>query len=378
MARLALIMLLSAWLSGCASAAYVGQAARGQAEVLNKARPIAELIADPTTPEPLRSKLRFAQRVRAFAIAELGLPDNASYTRYTDLGRPHALWSVVSTPPLSLNPVQSCFPLAGCLSYRSYYQQADASDYAAQRRALGEDVYEYGIPAYSTLGWFEDPLLNTTVRYDEATLARLIFHELAHQRVYVRDDSAVNEAFATAVELEGYEHWLASEAQPEAMAAYRRSEQRRQDFRALILAGRTALAELYASAQPDADKLAAKQRIQQGLAEQYAALKTRYGGYIGYDSWFDPVPNNAHLASVATYHERVPAFRALFRQSGSFAAFYAAVETLAQKNRAARDEALAALGASVFSGENQQGLISNDQILPRQPIVPDGSSMTTE
>ncbi|MGQ5523289.1 aminopeptidase [Chitinimonas sp. PSY-7] len=353
--RLILALALLLILQGCAGLAYVGQAANGQAEVLNKARPISEWLADPTTPPNVRTKLAFAQRVRAFAVKELNLPDNASYTRYTDLGRPYALWNVVSTLPLSLKPVESCFPIAGCLAYRGYYKEADAQAYAQQRKAQGDDVYEYGIPAYSTLGWFEDPLLNTTLRHDDATLARLIFHELAHQVVYVRDDSAFNEAFATAVELEGYERWLAVEGQPDAMEKYRRAEIRREAFRQLILSARTALDTIYTGMQTDEEKLAAKAAVLNKLAADYAALKSAHGGYIGYDSWFEPTPNNAHLASVATYHDKVPAFRALFAQSGSFSAFYVAAATLAQKKRAARDEALAALGVSVFSGEKQQG-----------------------
>ncbi|PHV13199.1 aminopeptidase [Chitinimonas sp. BJB300] len=353
--RWALWLILPAMLSGCASMAYVGQAANGQAEVLNKARPIDELLADPATPPELRAKLAFATRVRAFAVHELNLPNNASYTRYTDLGRPYALWNIVSTLPLSLTPVESCFPIAGCLAYRGYYSQAAAHDYAQQRRVLGEDVYEYGVPAYSTLGWFEDPLLNSTVRYDDATLVRLIFHELAHQVVYVRDDSAFNEAFATAVELEGFERWVAAEGQGDAAVRYRQAEARGTAFRGLILSARIVLEGIYSGALADADKLAAKEAVMAKLAEDYAALKEAHGGYIGYDSWFQPVPNNAHLVSVATYHDKVPAFRALFAQSGSFPAFYAAAKALSQKKRAARDEALAALGVSVFSGEKQQG-----------------------
>lgn len=354
-----LLFLLPLLLAGCANIAYVGQAAGGQAEVMNRSRPIGEVIDDPDTPPALADKLRLARRIRAFAISALGLPDNASYTRYADLGRPYALWNVVSTPPLSLRPSESCFPIAGCLAYRGYYAEADAQRYADERRAAGEDVFLYGIPAYSTLGWFNDPLLNTTARYDETALARLIFHELAHQMVYVQDDSAFNEAFATAVELEGFERWLAERADPALEAGYRRAELRRAAFRALMEDGRRQLAAIYGSEAGEHEKLEEKGRVLAALGERYAALKAEWGGYLGYDYWFAPLPNNAHFASQSTYHDKVPAWRALFRSvGGDFPAFFAAARALAQKNKAARDETLAAVGVAAFSGERQQGAMT--------------------
>ncbi|QDQ28424.1 aminopeptidase [Chitinimonas arctica] len=356
MMRTMLLVGVAMGLSACSSVRYVGQAAGGQAEVMSKARPIAELLADPATPAELADKLKLAQTLRAFAVKELKLPDNSSYTQYADLGRPYALWNVVSTPALSLRPVESCFPVAGCLAYRGYYAEGDAANYAEQRRKLGEDVYLYGIPAYSTLGWFADPLLNTTIRYDNAALARLIFHELAHQVIYVRDDSAFNEAFATTVELEGYERWLSIRGEAAAMVAYRTAERRRTAFRQLMASGRARLETVYGGEGSEAEQQAAKAAILAEVAANYWLLKAEWGGYIGYDEWFAPVPNNAHFASVATYHDKVPALRALFRQQGSdFKAFYRAAQALAEKNRAARDASLAALTSAVVSGEKQRG-----------------------
>ncbi|WP_460536367.1 aminopeptidase [Chitinimonas naiadis] len=358
-----LVCLLS--LSGCSSLAYLGQAANGQSEVLRNARPIDEVIADPATAPALADKLRLAQRLRLFAVQELKLPDNASYTRYADLGRPYALWNVVSTPALSLKPVLSCFPIAGCLAYRGYYSEADAKSYAAERRAAGDDVFLYGVAAYSTLGWFSDPLLNTTARYDEASLARLIFHELAHQLIYIKDDSAFNEAFATAVELEGYERWLRREGDERSLAGYQREEQQRQAFRQLMETGRRQLAELYEGAGSVVAKQQSKADIQAGLVQDYRNLKQALSATSwGYDQWFQPAPNNAHFVALATYHEKVPALRALFRQQGGdFAAFYEAVRLLGQKNRAARDETLAALTSVAVSGEKQRGA-TNSQTTP--------------
>ncbi|MBV8658948.1 MAG: aminopeptidase [Burkholderiales bacterium] len=351
-------------LAGCANLAYLSQAAQGEATVLKEARPIPEVIADPETPPTVAEKLKTAQEMRRFAVDELKLPDNNSYTRYTDTGRAYVLWNIVSTPALSLKPVESCFPIAGCLAYRGYYDEKEARAWAKARADLGEDVFLYGVPAYSTLGWFGDPLLNTTVRYGELSLGRLIFHELAHQVLYVKGDSAFNEAFATAVELEGIERWLARRNNPRLSEAYRKSEERQAAFMALMGEARGKLQVLYASTQTDAEKRAAKQHIQEETKAAYTALKATWGGYDGYDHWFDPVPNNAHMASLATYRRLVPAFRELIcEHGGDFTAYYADVRILAQKNKAARDEALAALEIAA----NQGRCSKEDKLLRRGP-----------
>lgn len=349
-----ILLMTSLLVGGCASLGYLVQAANGEASVLHEARPMAEVIDDPITPAALAAKLRLAMRIRAFAVSELKLPDNASYTRYAALGRPYVLWNVVSTPALSLSPLESCFPIAGCLAYRGYYDEGEARRYAAERSAEGDDVFLYGIPAYSTLGWFNDPLLSTTLRYGELALVRLIFHELSHQLLYVKNDTAFNEAFATTVELEGLKRWVVQEQKPALLARYRIDEARQQAFQDLMREVRERLDALYRSAAPTQDKLARKAAILLDAKTQYGALKASWGGYPGYDAWFDPLPNNAHFASLTTYEARVPAFRELFREQGQdFAAFYDAVRQLAKKNRAARDESLAALSYAAQRGENQ-------------------------
>jgi len=363
--RLGLLFALLALLglAGCANLAYLNQAAQGEAAVLQKARPIPEVIADPDTPPTVADKLRMAQRMRQFAVTELKLPDNSSYTRYADTGRSYVLWNVVSAPPLSLKPVESCFPIAGCLAYRGYYAEDEAQAWAKAQLAAGNDVFVYGVPAYSTLGWFGDPLLNTTVRYGELSLARLIFHELAHQVLYVRDDSAFNEAFATAVELEGIERWLAMRHAPRLDEAYRKGEAQQAAFMGLMSDARRKLAAIYGGNETDAAKLAAKHEIQQATRVAYLALKAEWGGYDGYDHWFDPLPNNAHMASLATYHRLVPAFRELIcEQAGDMAAYYAQVRALAQKNKAERDEALTALEVAADQGRCSK----EDKLLRRE------------
>lgn len=339
--KLGLALLWLALLPGCSSLPYLQQAAAGQAEVSAKARPIAEVLADPATPATLARRLQLAQDIRAYAISALKLPDNGSYTSYSDVGRPYVLWNVVATPALSLKPLESCFPIAGCLQYRGYYAEQDAMHYAATLREQGMDVFLYGVPAYSTLGWFNDPLLNTSLRYGELQLARLIFHELAHQVLYVKDDSSFNEAFATAVEQEGLERWLKQRGDSVSLVRYAESEVRSAEFRALMGKGHDALVALYGGQLPDAEKKRQKIAVQTALREEYLKLKASWDGYSGYDSWFDPLPNNGHFASLATYHEKVPAFRAIFRQAGSnFQEFYARVKSLAALDRNTRNARL--------------------------------------
>lgn len=335
--RLAPLLIGVALLPACGTLRYLQQAAAGQAEVSSKARPIPEVIADPATSADLVKRLKLALAIRAYAVTELKLPDNASFTRFSDLGRPYVLWNVVATPALSLAPLESCFPIAGCLQYRGYYAESDAAEYATALRGQGMDVFLYGVPAYSTLGWFQDPLLNTSLRYGDVQLARLIFHELAHQVLYVKDDSSFNEAFATAVELEGVERWLKQRGDEASLSAYRLSEQRARDFRALMARGHDELSAVYHSQMPDAEKAKRKHAIQAALREDYLKLKQSWHGYTGYDSWFDPLPNNGHFASLATYHEKVAAFRSLFAQTGGdYQAFYTRVKALAGLDKASR------------------------------------------
>jgi len=339
--RLGALLLSLTQLPGCASLRYLQQAAVGQLEVSAKARSIPEVIADPATPAALAQRLQLTQAMRAFAISVLKLPDNGSYTRYSDVGRPYVLWNVVATPALSLRPLESCFPIAGCLQYRGYYSEQEAISYANGLREQGMDVFFYGVPAYSTLGWFDDPLLNTSLRYGDLQLARLIFHELAHQVLYVKDDSSFNEAFATAVEQEGLERWLKQRGDTASLGRYAEAEVRGAEFRGLMAKGHDALQALYRSNVSDAEKAQRKLAILTALRDDYLKLKVSWNGYAGYDSWFDPLPNNGHFASLATYHEKVPAFRALFRQCGEdFAVFYARVKRLAALDKGERNRQL--------------------------------------
>ena len=326
---------------GCTTAGYYGQAVAGHLALLNRARPVSDWLAEPDTPPALRARLQLTQRLRDYAVSELGLPDNRSYRAYADLQRPSVVWNVVATPELSLSLHTWCFPVMGCVGYRGYFERADADALAAELRGRGLEVDVYGVPAYSTLGWTNwlggDPLLNTFVHWPEGELARLLFHELAHQVAYADDDTTFNESFATAVERIGGARWLATHADAGAREAYARLDARRHDFRAFTLRVRGELDALYRSTLDDAAKRARKAELMQRMRDDYAAMKReRWGGYAGYDAWIDRA-NNASFAVQAAYHDLVPAFERLFEREGrDFDRFYAEVRRLAALPKAER------------------------------------------
>lgn len=336
----AVLLLTLPTLSGCSHLGYYAQAAQGQYALWSDARPLDDWLGDPATDAALKARLATARKIRRFAVTELGLPDNGSYKNYAALQRPYVLWNVVATPELSLAPLEWCFPIAGCVNYRGYYSRDAAQAYADQLRAEHYDVQVGGVPAYSTLGWFDDPLLSTFIHYNDAELARLIFHELAHQVVYVAGDSRFNESFAMAVEEAGVRRWLEQYGDEAMRRNYAQQLARRQDFLALLLGHRRALQAVYASDMPDPAKRAEKARIFADLQAGYQALRLRWGGYGGYDRWFSSPLSNAHLASVATYNDFLPAFKQLLEEKKNFRAFYAAVQKLAQLDKPERQRLL--------------------------------------
>lgn len=340
----------AALLAGCAQqrtdVGYYWQSVSGHMAMLQAAKPVAELIDDAATPADLRARLALSQRMRDFAVRELHLPDNASYRRYADLGRPAVVWNVVAAPELSLALKTWCFPVMGCVGYRGYFDRAAADALAAELRAQGLEVSVYGVPAYSTLGklpgrFFADPLLNTFIRYPEGELARMVFHELAHQEAYAPDDTMFNESFATAVERIGSAMWLVREADAAAREEYARLDARRQDFRALTSRYRALFDASYRSEVADADKRQRKTELLAALRAEAATLKAeRWAGYTGYDDWFARV-NNASLAVLAAYNAQVGDFERLFeRQGRDFERFYAEVRRLAALPKAERDRLL--------------------------------------
>jgi predicted aminopeptidase len=338
----------TAQLGGCATLTegpvYYWQSMVGHLSMMSRAKPIQELLQDPATDARLRDRLALVREIRQFASSELALPDNDSYTRYADLQRPFVVWNVFATPELSMRLQQWCFPVAGCVSYRGYYDKDEAERFAERLRGIGLDVQVGGVPAYSTLGWFSDPVLSTFIQYPDGELARLIFHELAHQVVYVKGDTTFNESFATAVEEAGVERWLAARGDVALEKAYRAHVERRRDFVALLRRHRTALEDLYGQALSDDEKRRGKQQVFAALKDEYQVLRASWGGFAGFDRWFAQPLTNAHLASVGTYTDLLPAFRVLLQQkSGDLGQFYAATRDLASLPRSERNARLSQL-----------------------------------
>ena len=341
-----MLLALAPLTAGCGNFGYYVQSIDGQLSVLHARQPVAQLLADPATPPVLKSRLERALTIRDFASRELLLPDNKSYRSYADLKRPFVVWNVFATAEFSVTPEQWCFLFAGCVGYRGYFAQANADAFAQDLREKGLDVYVGGVPAYSTLGWFDDPLLNTFVNYPEYELARLIFHELAHQLVYVKGDSEFNESFAAAVEDEGVKRWIARGNDGKMRAEYELAQQRRAQFAALVLKYRGALEALYRSALAPAAMRERKAEVFAQLAQDYQRLKTEWGGFAGYDRFFVE-PGNASLASVALYTALVPRFlQLLASHRGDLNAFYAEVKEIAALGADARASRLGVAAAA--------------------------------
>ena len=334
-------------LTGCSS--YYGQLALGQVELLLQREPIAALVDDVRTDPQLRQRLTLAQRARAFASTSLGLPDNGSYRVYVDIQRPYVVWNLFATSEFSVAPLQHCFPIAGCVAYRGYYSQSAARGAAALQRLQGMDVSIGGVEAYSTLGWFNDPIMSSMMGWGDERLATLIFHELAHQRFYVKDDTEFNESFATFVEQEGTRQWRAFRGLPPDNRAL---EQQRDQFIQLVLDARKRLEQLYALPLPAEQMRERKAAEFEQLHREYRTLRdSQWAGNKRYDAWINTPMNNARLLPFGLYDQWVPAFAALFRQvEGDWVRFYAAVEKLGALPVGERKAALKVLAGSARSG----------------------------
>jgi predicted aminopeptidase len=329
-------------LSSCASLGYYSQAIGGQLTLMRKARPVGDVIADRKQPDTVRKKLEVAQAARRFSFTELKLPRNRSYESYVDVGRPAVVWNVVAVPTLSVTPVQWCFPVAGCFSYRGYFSRVKAERFAAGLQKRGLDTYVAGASAYSTLGWFDDPILSTMLRRSEEDLIATIFHELAHQKLHVAGDSAFNEAFAVTVADEGVRRWYRH--RPEVYRRYLEDQERLHAISGLLLETRGRLEALYREPVPDGEKRQRKQAILGALHADYGAMKVNWAGDDRFDGWIPRNINNAHLALIATYQQWVPAFkRLLAREGGDIDRFYVASRKLGRLPPGQRRAALAAL-----------------------------------
>jgi predicted aminopeptidase len=335
--RLIAAMIVVSGVSGCTGISYYAQSLKGHVEIMTARQNVEKLIADPRTPEALRAQMKSASAIRQFATNELALPDNNSYRSYVDIDRDAVTWAVFAAPEFSLAPRTWCVPVYGCVPYRGYFSEKSAAETAVELQRRGLDVYLADITAYSTLGWSSDPLLSTMLRQDETYLAGLVFHELAHQRVYVHDDSAFNEAFAVAVESTGVKKWLRAAGDTDGLRRYEAELSRSNDFLALVSQARAELRHVYDGTGNPELKRAAKAAAIERLRLRYRQMRDRrWGGYRGYDAWFDAPINNAKLAAISVYGDRVPAFLRLFDLcAGDYPRFYAAVRRLgAQLHRA--------------------------------------------
>ena len=334
-----MIALIAGSNSGC----YLLQSARGQLSLMARREPIDTLIAEPSTPAPLRERLSEVRQIRRFASVELGLPDNGSYRSYADLGRPYAVWNVVAAPEFSLQPKTWCYPVAGCVAYRGYFAEGGARAYADRLRRAGLDVSVEGVAAYSTLGHFDDPVLNTMVGWSDTDLAAIIFHELTHQLIYVAGDSSFDEALATTVEEEGLRRWLRAAGRDAELGRLAQRRRRILEVVGLLEGARAELASIYASDLPVAAKRARKRAAFDELRRAYAARTAQWGAHPPFADWFAGGLDNARLASIATYYDCVPGFeRELARAQGDLGAFYRRVRTLADLPKDQRDSQLCA------------------------------------
>jgi predicted aminopeptidase len=334
--------VMLAALSGCTSTMYLLQAANGEWHVIHGRKPIVQVIDDPQTPEPLIRELAEVREARDFASHQLDLPDNDSYRTYVTIDRPYVVWNVVAAPILSVHPKEWCFPIAGCVAYRGYFQEKRARDFAAGLKRRGYDVVLEGVPAYSTLGKLPDPVMSTMMRYGSDQLASMIFHELAHQLLYVQNDSRFDEAFAVTVENEGLKRWLEYKGRPAHVAQLQKEQAEERQLTALLLHTRGQLARLYAADIPRAAKLRRKQQLFAELAGEIGGLERHLAvRFPEYDGWIAAGLNNAELVSVGTYNDCLPGFERLLRQeNGDLPRFYDAARKLAREPKATRDAQL--------------------------------------
>ncbi len=342
--RLVLVATILLALPGCGTLSYYGQAVLGQTSILLKRKDIDKLIDDPATEPRLREQLRQVQLIREFARTALALPADDAYDSYVDTGRKYVVWNVFAAPEFSLNMTSFCYPIAGCVNYRGYFSQADADTFAMSLATQGQDVFVGGIAAYSTLGWFSDPVLNTFVHRQPRQLASLLFHELAHRVVYVPGDTTFNESFATAVAEAGVRRWLASQAIETDTEVFVAQRERRQDVLALIDEARDQLAGLYARSISEEEMRVAKQEIIKDLKREYETLQVSWHGHTDFAGWMASDINNARLGTIADYHALVPAFHQLLVQNdGDLSRFYQAVKQLANLPEDQRTDAVKAV-----------------------------------
>jgi predicted aminopeptidase len=348
------LILVPLLLAGCGDHSYLMQSIKGHFDLMSRARPIEKILENEDETEDVRDQLSTVVELRHFAITSLKLPDNGSYKEYADLKRPYAVWNMVAAPELSLELNQWCFPVVGCVTYRGYFDESSARASATRLKNQGFDVDVYGVQAYSTLNWFDDPILNTFLVQDNIRLASLLFHEMSHQIVYVPGDTKFNESFAKTVELEGLRRWANSEDDPTLWLECQRREKLSTEFQQFLLRIRNQLDGVYLTKADNDYKRSKKEEILTSAFANYEEMKKAWDNYSGFDSWMEAGLNNARLSSVATYYDYVPAFQELLRQVNfELPLFYEEVKAIAAMTEQERSLKMASL-APVIRAKLQQ------------------------
>lgn len=342
--KIACLLIVVTALAGCETIRYYSHAVSGQLKILNNRQPIETLLREPETPDRLKKKLALVLELREFAKNELLLPVDDHYLSYTDLKRPYAVWTVYAAPEFSVKPETWYYPFVGRSAYRGFFSESKAQKWAEKLKHKGLDVHVGGASAYSTLGWFDDSVFSTAIRRSETGIAALIFHELAHQLLYVKGDTVFNESFATTVEQEGLRRWLDALVKTELFEQYLIRNRRHDEFVELILTYRQKLEKLYDQNIPDPIKRQKKRETFVDMKKEYQTLKKKWGGYTGYDLWFSKPLNNARLVPIGVYHDFVPAFnKILARENGDLKAFYDSCRALAGENKTERRRRLTSI-----------------------------------
>ena len=341
------VFFLGLLMSLCSCSSYYLQSVKGQFEVFTKQQPIERVLGASAGigSKKLADKLRLVLNVRDYATNALKLPENNSYRLYADLGRPYVVWSVMAAPEFSLTPTTWCYPVVGCAAYRGYFHQRDAQAFAQTLVVQGLEVSVQGVPAYSTLGWFDDPVFHSVLHWPNARIAALIFHELAHAQIYIAGDTAFNESFATTVETEGVRRWLVALGDNGAWQRFQKYKRIKNEFISFVMIFRQRLTALYAQPLTPPEMRRQKHQIIADMHRRYAQVKAQWGGFAGYDAWMNEI-SNAKLNTISTYHQYVPAFQALLAEvEGNLSVFYQQVALLGNLDEDARRQHLDTLGS---------------------------------
>ncbi len=335
------LLILFLQLTACADLSYYLQSVKGQLSIMQKSQDIDDVLADQTIDPILRQQLELIENIRHFAFDELKLPESGSYTQYADLDRRYVLKNLFASDEFSISLLRWCYPIVGCTGYRGYFDEKMLAEFRATLELQGKDIYIANVPAYSTLGWFDDPVLNTFIYWPELRIAGLIFHELAHQRLYIDDDTQFNESFAVAVQQAGVEKWLFQNEQFEKLKRYKQHLANRQLIVNLIDQTRSELKQLYQMDLSDTDKRLVKKQLLARLKQKYRQLSSRFEVADGFKFWFKGEINNAKLASISTYHKKVKAFRNLLEnRQGDYVQFFKQVKIIASLSKPERYQCL--------------------------------------